>query len=63
MEARERAEELVEALEAGLAEAGKRADNLKKRPRVSSNDIGVRFANWRNESACLGAARDRAGTA
>jgi iron complex transport system substrate-binding protein len=34
VEASERAEELVGALEAGLAEARKRADNLKKRPRV-----------------------------
>jgi iron complex transport system substrate-binding protein len=34
VKASERAEELVGALEAGLAEARTRADNLKKRPRV-----------------------------
>ena len=34
VDASERAEELVGALEAGLAEARSRADNLKKRPRV-----------------------------
>ncbi len=34
VDASERAEELVGALEAGLAEARTRADNLKKRPRV-----------------------------
>jgi iron complex transport system substrate-binding protein len=34
VDASERAEELVGALEAGLAEARARADNLKKRPRV-----------------------------
>src|SRR6266481_5513951 len=34
VEASERAEELAGALEARLAEARKRADNLKKRPRV-----------------------------
>src|SRR5260370_22203975 len=34
VEARERTEELVGALEARLAEARTRADNLKKRPRV-----------------------------
>jgi len=34
VEASERAEELVGALEARLAEARTRADNLKKRPRV-----------------------------
>ena len=34
VEASERAEELVGTLEAGLAEARTRADNLKKRPRV-----------------------------
>jgi iron complex transport system substrate-binding protein len=34
VDARERAEELVGTLEAGLAEARTRADNLKKRPRV-----------------------------
>src|SRR5712671_5917038 len=34
VDASERAEELVDALEAGLAEARTRADNLKKRPRV-----------------------------
>src|SRR5712671_4999632 len=34
VDASKRAEELVGALEAGLAEARSRADNLKKRPRV-----------------------------
>ena len=34
VDASERAEELVGALEAGLAETRSRADNLKKRPRV-----------------------------
>ena len=34
VDASEQAEELVGALEAGLAEARTRADNLKKRPRV-----------------------------
>jgi iron complex transport system substrate-binding protein len=42
VDASERAEELVGALEAGLAEARKRADNLTKRPRYSSKSGTIR---------------------
>src|SRR6266403_1719575 len=52
VEARERAEELVGTLESGLAEARKRADNLKKRPRVffeEWNDPLISGIGWVSE--------------
>ena len=56
VDASERAEELVGALEAGLAEARTRADNLKKRPRVFFEGVG-RSADLRYWLG-LGARRD-----